>query len=663
MADYQPFPITANKTGLFSYLESWIKPEDAYEPLDNAQVYRGVVSKRNGSIQLGNTLSDSMPVMGIMRYQNETTGNENLVVATTQNAYLFNDGAQTFNRLTSISASAFWKGHVPAGASTIPVAGTIPTFWQNLTASTVVIKAFLQATPTIVLDQVTDDGAGGWGAPTTGALFTGTGAIVYATGLVNFGTNSVVVGGVDILLTITATTTGNYFTGNITNFFNWTNWQPTDPTTFVTSTSYLYMVNNKDPVTLFDGTYLSRPIYYVNSAFTDFIKTTFDVKVYSNRLLFILPLLNSTSNPLNQSIFWSAQFNPFDFINDIQGHGGQLSAATGDILQSFSFLRNIAVVRFTRSSWTFRFTGNDFNPFAFNKINASKTTNCPYASIEYDERQTSIGSDGITACDGVNVQRFDVSIVDFYETQMSEQFYEQAFSQRYDNNSESWTLYCSQTNPNPLVGGIAPGSDQALIYNFLENTWATYFFSTPMTCLGLYHVITGKTWADMMFTWVSQDNPWNSYSNQKSAPTLLAGDTTGHVYWMDNGTQNTDNGRPILVTIFSKRWNPFIVLGQKVQFGYIDLYYQRNDDCVLTISFYVDNVGDPSSENPPSSTKTITLDANGTDGAAGSNNAMKRVYINAMGEFIQMSIQSASNARMQINGMVLWARPAGRLTP
>ena len=641
MAEYQPFSISTNQTGLFNYLQPWIRPDEAYEPLNNAQVYRGQVNKRNGYIQFGNQLADTKPVMGIMRYQNESTGLENLVVTSTKNAYLYDDGANTFSALTSVVSSNFWKGNVTMGGTI-----TVPTFWPNIAPSSVSIT---DGTSTI-----TDDGAGNLSAA---GNFAAGSTINYVTGSVTLNFVAAVAG---VSLSITCTST-NYFTGTISNFFNWTNWQPTDPVTSVESKSYLYMVNNKDPVTLFDGTNLSRPILYIDNAKSNYIATCFDIKVFQNRLLAILPSLATESNPLNQTIFWSAQYNPTNFTADIAGNGGQLAAATGDLLQSFNFLRDICIVRFSRSVWTFRYTNNDFDPFRFTKLNVSKRTNCPYASISYDTRETGIGSTGITACDGVNVERADLQIIDFYETEMSETYYSQSFSQRYDNNSTTWTLYVSQESLNPLVGSVAPGSDKALIYNFLENTWATYQFSTPLTCLGLYNSVTGKKWSDFVNApqdeWQNQNNPWFSYSNQKSAPILLSGDTSGNVYWMDNENQDTDNGTIIPCTITSTRWNPFIRQGQKVQFGYIDFYYSRINDCVLTLNFSIDN------SSNVDATRTLTLSASGNDGNANSDYAMQRVYINTIGEFLQMTITSSSAATFQINGLILWARPAGRLTP
>lgn len=637
MADYQPFPITTFKTGYFDYVQPWVRPEEAFSPLENSSIYRGVLNKRNGYDLLAQ-LPDMNPVMGIMRYQNETTGAENLVVNSTSNAYLFNDGGGTFGLINSIDKSVFWIG---TATGTI----TMSTFWPNLVPGTVMIT---DGTTTIQ-----DNGAGVFTIG-VGGIFAAASTVNYVTGSVTLNFTGTTAG---VSLSIKATTTGGYFTGNISNFFNWVNWQPTDPTTFISSTAYLYMVNDVDPITLFNGTSLSRPIYYVNSAHTDYIKTCFDIKVFRNRLLAILPTLNSTTNPVNQGIYWSAQFNPFNFINDIAGNGGSLTAATSDIIQSFNFLRDICIVRFTRSIWIFRFSGNDFSPFIFQRINATKNTSCPYASVEYDIRETGIGSTGLTACDGVNMVRFDTSIIDFYETEMDEQYYGQAFSQRYDNNSETWTLYVSQGSLNPPVGGVAPGSDKALIYNFEEDTWATHVFTVPMTCMGIYHVITGQTWANITSPWSANPQAWKDYTNQASALNLLMGDVNGNVYWMDKENAITDNGTNIHANIVSKRWNPFVQQGQKVQFGWIDFYYRRNDVCTLNITFFVDNV------DTPSFTTNITLQADGTDGRAISEFAMKRVYINATGEFLQMEIESDSQAPFSINGFILWCRPAGRLTP
>ena len=547
----QPFLISEFKTGINTYMQPWIRPADAFEPLTNAYIYRGTVNKRAGYSQFGNTLPDSNPVMGIMRYINETTGAQSLVVATTVNLYLYDPGTGNYNTVTS---------------------------------------------------------------PPT-------------------------------------------FTGNITKFFNWTNWQAS-----AGATSYLWMTNNNDPVTRFDGTTASQPTLYTNSANTDQITTSLDVQVYKQRLLFIRPTLQ-VEGVQNQSIYWSAISNPTNVVTDVAGNGGFLAAPTGDIIQSVEFVRDVLVVFFTNSTWIFRYTGNDSAPFRWDKVNNSKSTNAPYASVAYDERCTSIGNTGLIACDGVNVQRYDIPIIDYYETNFSEQYYGQSFSQRYDNLNQSWTLYVSNDPENqfPLVGGVAPGSDSALVYNFVENTWATYQWSIPLTCLGLFYAQAGATWESLSVSpvneWQNTDQAWNSYSSQKSAPILLGGDTSGHVYYMDNNEEVTDNGTSIVPDIVTTRWNPILKLGQKVQFAYIDIYYyiasvDPAQPIQVNLNFYVDN-----SENVAAS-RIMTL-----DGPVNSQYAFKRIYLNLIGEFIQMEIDPDVDSFMQFVGFIIWARPAGRLTP
>lgn len=548
----QPYLISEFKSGINTYMQPWIRPADAFEPLTNAYIYRGVVNKRFGYSQFGNTLPDAKPVMGIMRYIDETTGAQSLVVASTVNLYLYNPGTGNYGAVSS---------------------------------------------------------------PPT-------------------------------------------FTGNITNFFNWTNWQAS-----AGATSFLWMTNNKDPVTNFDGTTTSQPNLYTNSGNTDKITSCLDVQVYKQRLLFIRPTLQ-VEGVQNQSIYWSAISNPTNVVTDVAGNGGFLAAPTGDIIQSAEFIRDVLVVFFTNSTWIFRYTGNDSQPFRWDKVNNSKSTNASYASVAYDERCTSVGSTGLIACDGVNVQRYDIPIIDYYETNFSEQYYGQSFSQRYDNLNQAWTLYVSNDrDPTnfPLVGGVAPGSDSALVYNFVENTWATYTWSIPLTCLGIFYAQTGATWASLSVSpaneWQNTDQAWNSYSTQKGAPILLAGDTSGHVYYMDNGEEVTDNGTSIIPDIVTTRWNPIMKLGQKVQFAYIDIYYyiasvDPEEPIQVTLNFYVDN-----SENV-AATRPLTL-----DGPVNSQYAFKRIYLNLIGEFIQMEIDPDVDSFMQFVGFIIWARPAGRLTP
>lgn len=645
---YTPYLISELKTGISTYLSPWMRPADAFDPLVNAYVNRGAITKRNGFSQFGATLADAKPVMGIMRYVNESTGANQLLAATTQHLYLYN-GTSAYTDIT-------------------PAAGP--------------------------------------------------------------------------------------FTGTIRNFFNYTNWQPT-----VTDKSTIYMTNNKDPVTAWNGSGLATiPTIPIDSTVTpETISTSLDVKVYKQRLLFIRPSLKTAGVTENQTIRWSSINNgnaAAGTINakaDVAGNGGELAAPTGDIIQCAEFIRDILVVFFTHSTWIFRYTGLESQPFRWDKVNDSRNVTAPYASVDYDEYCTAVGNTGFIACSGSNVERYDIPIIDYYETKISGKYYAQSFAQRYDNLNQTWMLYVSSNaDPTkfPLVGGVAPGSDSALIYNYLEKSFATYTFGKPLTCLGTFYNNTDTTWADFpTLPWEDTDRTWDSYVSQIDAPILLAGDTTGHIYLMDDSDSVTDDGEIVVPDIVTTRWNPLIASGQKTQFGWIDIYYSAvstnaPDPIAVTLYFYAGNSNDWASSrtltlDAPIQSKSLTV-ATGTGGSAYSGTIVvtnpiipgtllisaltssgiedfnddgagilvgslgdvgtinyntgawtltltvrtialgqpitakynvnrsdaynfKRVYINIIDEFLQMEIDPSLNSVMQFLGFILWVKPAGRL--
>ena len=263
-----------------------------------------------------------------------------------------------------------------------------------------------------------------------------------------------------------------------------------------------------------------------------------------------------------------------------------------------------------------------------------------------------------------------------------------------------------------------------------------------MTCLGIYYSQSDKTWEELTIQWKEADFAWNSYYTQSNLPILLAGDTTGRVWQMDDGatvsdeqvdisqeiidvgdggtaysgttadssilpgtftatdgtesftsdssgvltgtlggsggivyetgaftlnfasavtlatniTANYSSGTSIVPDIVSTRWNPIVTQGQKLQFGYVDIYYliasfDEDNPISVTLNFYIDN------SLTAAASRTLTL-----DGPTDSEYTFKRIYINLIGQFIQMEIDPNVNSLMQFNGFVLWVRPAGRLT-
>ena len=727
---YKPFLISEFKSGLFNYLEPWIRPVEAFDPLSNAFIYRGTLNKRSGFTTFGRmaycdngiqiavgdggvnysgTLATfpiragsftatngvesftdnglgvltgsaggsgtinyttgawtlifnaavgggviiragytyiptrtttpaplARPIMGLKQWVDESTNQRKLLAMDTRRASVYNDSTKVFDPLCSVSQQ-LWQGDA------VTVAITIATGWVAVAPYTQGIAPY-SVSVTDGTSTIVDDGIGNLSAA---GNFAAGGTVNYATGAI--GLAFAVAPATTVSITATFDLVGDYFTGTNSNFFNAINWL-----------GLMYMVNNVDRITRYNGLDLDRPPFPITQAnritFTNDILTCLDIDVYKNRLLVQRPLVASPNSAPsdNQSIRFSAIQNPTNLVADVAGNGGETSAPTDDFIQSSEFLRDQLIVGFTNSTWTFRFTGSAFDPFRWDKINNTKSVNAPYGTIPYDERITMMGSKGLLACDGVNVQRYDTQIIDqFLEINQSRFF--QCFGQRFDSLNQTWMLFPEE--PNTEL------SNKVLVYNFIENVWSVY--DILLSCLGLYFTTEDVTWDDfavgqpMQSTWEQAEFQWNSYLLQDNSPTLLGGGQTGIVYQMNQGdvdnpddTNPAETDVPYNCSITSTRWNPFLTLGQKVQFGYIDFYYQINEEAVLTLDFFGDN------SSAPYTTRTLTLDGPNT-----SDVHTKRIYININSQFLRMNISSSSEAVFKIIGMILWASPSGRWTP
>lgn len=727
MSSYQPFPISEFKTGVFNYLEPWIRPQDAFDPLENAFVYRGTLNKRTGYTLLG---SEDVPGKGRMFYRDFLQvgdGTTGPFSGTISNAPLIpgtltiTDGTETFTSNTTEPVGTLTGSLGGTGSITWASGSYSVTFNSSVTATTPIFGsyAFTASRPImgiknwvnslndqislIVFDtrrmcifnegtQVFDPinsvqdfvglGNGGTGpytftlgfiniVPNTFSLIAG-GITATDDGIGNLSGSGVAAGSTidysngDITINFSAGNSsqfvetykvnGDYFSGTFQNFFNVTNWNAPGEYGGTDHADCSYITNNVDRITLFDGTHLSRPIFPITQAnktsFTNDITTCLDIDVFKNRLLLQRPSIVGKTFPEGPSIRFSAVLNPLNFVADVAGNGGIEEAPTSDWIFASEFLRDQMVVFFRNSTWLFRFTGLANQPFRWDRLNFSKSTDCPYGSIAYDERVTSIGSKGLIACDGVNVQRYDLPIIDFFLNDIDYTFISQCYSLRFDNTNQTWTLY-------PDLENDAGKSNKILVYNFLENTWSKY--DIPLSVIGLYKITSDAVWEDFPDTsWSEADFTWNSYLLQSATPNLLGGSHEGNVYQMDFEDTDYDASTDTQVTydcdITSTLWNPFATIGTMVQFGYIDIYYQCDSEITLDITFYLNGTELPGVQRQVVLKQTDVASPNQL-------NNWQRIYINVSAQFLQMQINSQSEGNFKILGMILWAKSDGRLVP
>lgn len=621
------------------------------------------------AIQLGFTpvATTQNTIMGITQWNDESNNTFDLVVCDTRRASVYNITSQEFDPICEVNETLFIVPETASpqsfdnGETATP--GITPTFGLIAPLS-ITLTLINPVTGTLATGTATttDDGAGGiiaagyFAANSTVNYFTGE----FILNMTDDGANLLTAG---YAINAQFTLQNDYFTGDQSNFFNWTNWEPSTnrivtqaassivapatiaerPTQY--QVGFLYLTNGVDPITLYHNGALSRPAFAIKQSNLGLgkneILNALDVKTFASRLLIVRPTTTlSDGNPDPQSIRWSAQFQPTNTVADIPGSGGELSAATSDWIQSCKFLKDFIIVSFQNSRWTFRFTGSAFAPFQFFRYNATKTCNAPYGSIEYDDCVKDMGSKGLVLCDGNQAERYDLKIFDQFEDINSTSF-KQCFGQRFDILNQAWMLYPDSTSN-------ATTSTKVLLHNYIEDSWAV--FNMPLSCLGLGFGIRDITWADLTSAWNTQMNAWNSYLEQKESLRLLGGDFQGQVLQLNDGP--TDNGTAIVANILTKKYNPFAEQGLKGSFGYVDVYYTVNPAVTLTYKFFIDN-----NSNTPVLTENVTL-----TGTTGASYGWQRIFVNIQCTQIQWQITDNGVTNYNILGHILHAAPAGRIT-
>ncbi len=102
---YQPFLISDLRIGLELDIEPWLLPKDAFSTLDNCYLKDGILQKRLGYTEFGDTLG-AVDVVGIHEFV-ETDGSRALIVNTINRSYEWNAAGSSF---TDLDGSDVWTG-------------------------------------------------------------------------------------------------------------------------------------------------------------------------------------------------------------------------------------------------------------------------------------------------------------------------------------------------------------------------------------------------------------------------------------------------------------------------------------------------------------------------------------------------------------------------
>lgn len=513
MAKTERFIIAPIETGLQDNVKPWLIPDDAFEKLQNAYVYRGRIRKRFGSRLMDQSV-DNPQLSSRLRINIATTDGSGNLGATAVPGVIQKAG-QLFS-CGDVFFTVYQDGVTLVGAPTraTTATGTFtfggPTF--AIGGGDVLIAAtdvyFYPAEPVMGLltretNEINDDL------------------------IIGFDTQfayEYILGGWERLATGTA-----LWTGNDSQFF----WGTTFYGTVFSNTRFFVVnYNAADGIRNFDfSTSTWATVAYITTG-ADTLDSSKIILVFKNRLI-VLNTLETVGG--GATIFQSrVRFSQIgdlvsaaNTFSEAAGRGGFLDAPTKEAIVSARIIKDRLIVFFERSTWELVYTSNQIEPFVWQKISSELGAESTFASVIFDGDIVGVGNVGIHACNGAYVKRIDEKIPELvFNVHNEESGVDRVYGIRdFETEAIYWTF--------PQVGR-APSSvnpkwpNQVLIFNYNNGSWALN--DDTITCFGYYQLQDDITWQSVSEKWESYDEPWDSGDFQALTRTVIAGNQEGFTF-------------------------------------------------------------------------------------------------------------------------------------
>lgn len=504
-------------SGLTNNTRPWLIPDSAFSQLTNAYVYRGRVRKRFGSQWLANGT-------------NQTSSRLRVNIGTTDAMGDFSGSTPTgvtpaIGQLFSVGTDYFtvYQLGTPATmySTDITAAGT-----YNTSSRAVVIDATVPLTAVFFYPSL----------PVVG-LVSQEGTVINDKPVIAFDTSWAYKYGISGWNRIsTETNAGDAtWTGSDAQYFwgaNWTGVNASDQVLFITNN------NPSEPNFmryLTGGTWTKyRPIVLVESVgpVTHYLNSCRIFVVFKNRLL-ALNTWEGTGGTgpgtnYGNRARWTWIGSPIDASGEawqtqIAGRGGGVDAPTTESIITAQFVKDKLIVYFENSTFSLNYTGNEVKPFQWEKINNELGAESTFSEVPFDRVALGIGSSGVHACNGANVQRIDNKIPgEVFKIRTADSGVFRVYGIRdYYTEMVYWTF------PDESTSSTQPFPNKVMLYNYSNGTWA--FADDSITCFGYLQDETAITWDSEVITW-DDSVSWDSGELTAQVQKIIAGNQQGFTF-------------------------------------------------------------------------------------------------------------------------------------
>lgn len=589
---YDRFLIAPINTGLENDLKPWLIPDDAFETLENAYVFRGRVRKRFGSRFMGATGGVQAQLSSRLSINiGSTNGAGNLSVTVPGSIFKVGQLFSIGSEILTVAVVGTPAVLLTTGSSATHTYNTSTGAFVVTGASINTIVYFYPAEPVIGLTQ-------------------------YQVGAINnqpsyaFDTQFAYKFDSTLNKWIRSVSGGNpVFHGTNSQFFwsyNWRGITPNLKSLFVTNfnTTIPTPAGTDDPMWSFDGTTWSN--FSTSTIFlTDgsYVQTARIIIGFKNRLL-LLNTIERSAGGVNTAYVnrcrYSFNGSPFADNAWLQpkntnagtsaAGAGFIDAPTEEAIIGAQFIKDQLIIFFERSTWSLVYTGNQILPFVWQKINTELGSQSTFSTVPFDKVVLAIGNTGVHACNGSNVERIDTKI----PNQVFEIFDKATGVARVAGIRDYFTEMVYWTFPQDNQTTTQPFPTGVLVYNYKNNSWALN--DDTITCFGYFEQQTALTWDTAFMTWEQATFSWDSGSTQAQFRQVIAGNQQGFVYLVD--TESTRNaaarqisrmqqsGTNVILTIIDHMFNvgDYITIENAQGVTGLSTIYEVNAKTVNTVT-------------------------------------------------------------------------------
>jgi hypothetical protein len=511
------FLIAPLEVGLEKDLKPWLIPDTAYAELTNSYIFRGRIRKRFGSKWMADDNLNSrlgIPLAGGAGV-GITDGAGNAVGTVPGSKFKVGQQFSIDTEVFTVITAGIAQPMITTGTSTVYTFNTVNGAYVINGATPGTQVYFYPAEPVMGITNYETGAINNQPSYAFDTQF----AYTFSTGFWQRSGTSV-------------------WHGDNLDFFWATNWNG-----LTVNTTYMFVSNfqvtnyngavaaTDDPIRTFNttaGWADFNPIFKVAG---DYISTAKIILPFKDRLILLNTVETDAAGVTNSHYAQRCRFswngsplsaNAWLEPNEVgAGGAGWIDAATEEDIISAKFIKDRLIVFFERSTWELAYTGNQVLPFVWQKINTELGSEAEFSSVPFDKIILTVGSTGIHACNGANVERIDNKIPDeiFNIKNKDEGVKRIAGIRDYYTEMVYWTFPKNVTATYP---------NKVLVYNYKNGSWA--FNDDCMTAWGYFEQQSDTTWASVETDWLSAGFTWSSGIVSAQFRQVIAGNQQGYVF-------------------------------------------------------------------------------------------------------------------------------------